>query len=142
MPRGMDFLLCRPNLRESALLDRAQGAFETPRQRGRSDASIQRFPPCRKLRVIDGCASGELLGFDDERLGASQHPQLLRPALDALLRLIESGQATSVFPSVCAQRAKLAAQKLQFARRDGRIRPPEPFAQPVLELHTCSLLCV
>jgi len=70
MPRGMDFLLGRPDLRESALLDRVQGVFETLRQQGRSDASIQRFPPFRKLRVIDGCAGSELLGFDNERLGA------------------------------------------------------------------------
>ena len=89
LPRGIGFLLRRPNLREPALLDHAQGGFETPRQRGRSNALIQRLPPLRQLRIIDRCACSELLGFDDERFGAGQRLELPRPSLDALLRLIE-----------------------------------------------------
>jgi hypothetical protein len=34
----MGFVFCGSDLREPALLDRAQCRFETPRQRGRSNA--------------------------------------------------------------------------------------------------------
>src|SRR5205823_11236239 len=72
LPSGMGFLLCGPNLREPALLDYDQGGFETPRQLGCSNASIQRLPTLRQLRVINGCACSKLLGFDDEHFGAAR----------------------------------------------------------------------
>ena len=143
LPHGSGFLFCRPNLREPALLDHAQGSFETPRQRGRPNASIQRLPSVRQVRIVDGCARSELLGFDDQRFDAGKRLELPRPSLDALFRLIEPGRrGIRVLLTLCVQRGNLAAQDIQFARRGGRLRPTEPFAEPVLEVRTRPLLCV
>jgi hypothetical protein len=70
MPRGIGFLLDGANLRQPALLDDDQRGLEALGQRGRSNASIQRLPPLRQLRVVDGCAGSELLGFDNQRFRA------------------------------------------------------------------------
>ena len=89
LPHGNGFLFSGPDLREPALLDHAQGSFETPRQCGRPNASIQRVPPVRQVRIIDGCARSELLSFDNQRFDAGKRLELPRPSLDALLCLIE-----------------------------------------------------
>ena len=138
LPRSIGFLFRRVDLREPPLLDHDQRGFEAPRQRGRAHAAIQRLPAFRQLRVVDRRARGELLGFDDERLGAGQRVELLRPALDPLLGLVEPRQRRGIgglaassrnAANSCADRSKpsdvaggSAFRAIRSSRRSNRAR--------------------
>ena len=142
LPHRARLLLRGPDLREPALLDDRQRGLEAPRQVRRANRRIQRLPPRRQFRVVDGRARGKLLGLDDQRFGAGERLALLLPQRDALFRLIEPGERRIV-----AAPLRLFAQRGEFGAQTGeRIRPRRaaparyPFAQPALELRPRPLL--
>ncbi len=143
LPRRVRLLLRRLDLREPALLDHDQRGLETLRQRRTPDRAVQRLPAIGQIRVVDGRAGGELLGFDDQRLGALERMVLTLPGREALLGL---GQRPRAPRRRCAPVPPRAARPAPRAARQARPSRPggcsavHPFAQPALELRACPLL--
>ena len=143
-PRAIGFLLRRVDLGEAPLLDRDQRRFEARRQRVCAHAALQRLPALRQLRVVDRRARGELLGFDDERLGAGERVELLRPALDPLLGLVELRQRRRIgrLDGRFAQLGEFLQQSGQRLRRRGRFCLRKPFLEAAIEAGARALLLV
>ena len=107
LPRQRRDLLRRLDLRQPALLDHDQRGLEALRQRGRAHRAIERAPALRQIRVVDRRAGRELLGFDDERLGARQRVAILLPAGDAAVAASSSiaSAAASLWPCAMSRNA-------------------------------------
>ena len=135
-------LLRRLDLRQPALLDDDQRGLEALRERGSARRAIERAPALRKVRMIDGRGGRELLGLDDERLGAGKRMPVLLPAgepLRGFLQHRERGRVVMALRDV-AQRRELTALQLEAIGLGGGLQRIDPFAQPPVELRARALL--